>query len=250
MAPRGRGGKFSKPTRGGGKHFSRDVQPVDKDGNPLGMWRDPADEPSSEEEEDSSEEEFSEDDDDAPGPSRVAPEEMTREQRKAAAKAKKEAAIRKKNQQVAQPGDLPPTDSEDEDDDDNEDLPANPNHSAKSRSQARAALPADTAAAPERKPKTTEQLSRREREALEAQQARERYMKLHMEGKTDEARADMERLRLVRERREAEKARREAEKEEKEAQQKARQEEITEREMKLREAAMGKPRGGKKVSKK
>lgn len=39
MAPRGRGGKFSKPTRGGGKHFSRDVQPLDKDGNPLGMWR-------------------------------------------------------------------------------------------------------------------------------------------------------------------------------------------------------------------
>lgn len=176
---------------------------------------------------------------------------MTREQRKAAAKAKKEAAIRKRNQVVAQPGDLPPTDSEDEDEDDDDDegLPANPNHSAKSRSQAMAAPPA--ADAPPKKAKNTEQLSRREREALEAQQARERYMKLHMEGKTDEARADMERLRLVRERREAEKARREAEKEEREAQQKARQDEISEREKKLREAALGKPsRGGKKVSKK
>lgn len=177
---------------------------------------------------------------------------MTREQRKAAAKAKKEAAIRKRNQHVAQPGDLPPTDSEDEDEDD-EDLPANPNHSAKSRSQAMAAPPvaAAAAAAPERKPKNTDQLSRREREALEAQQARERYMKLHMEGKTDEARADMERLKLVRERREAERARREAEKEEREAQAKARQDEISEREKKLREAAMGKPsRNGKKTSKK
>lgn len=179
---------------------------------------------------------------------------MTREQRKAAAKAKKEAAIRKRNQVVAQPGDLPPTDSEDEDDDDEDDdeaLPANPNHSAKSRSQAMAAPPTAAEAVPAKKPKNTEQLSRREREALEAQQARERYMKLHMEGKTDEARADMERLRLVRERREAEKARREAEKEEREAQQKARQDEISEREKKLRDAALGKPaRGGKKVSKK
>lgn len=174
---------------------------------------------------------------------------MTREQRKAAAKAKKEAAIRKRNQVVAQPGDLPPTDSEDEDeDDDDEALPANPNHSAKSRSQAMAPPVVD---APPKKPKNTEQLSRREREALEAQQARERYMKLHMEGKTDEARADMERLKLVRERREAEKARREAEKEERDAQQQARQDEISEREKKLREAALGKPaRGGKKVSKK
>ncbi|KUL83243.1 hypothetical protein ZTR_10489 [Talaromyces verruculosus] len=186
MAPRGRGGKFSKPTRGGGKHFSRDVQPLDKDGNPLGMWRDPEDEPSSEEDDDSSsEEEESSEDGGAPGPSKVAPEEMTPD------------------------------------------------------------------AAPPKKSKNTEQLSRREREALEAQQARERYMKLHMEGKTDEARADMERLRLVRERREAEKARREAEKEEREAQQKARQDEITEREKKLREAALGKSaKGGKKGAKK
>jgi hypothetical protein len=59
------------------------------------------------------------------------------------------------------------------------------------------------------------QLSRREREAIEAQQARERYMKLHAEGKTDEARADLARLALVKERREAERLRKEAEKEEK-----------------------------------
>jgi hypothetical protein len=70
-------------------------------------------------------------------------------------------------------------------------------------------------------------------------------MKLHMEGKTDEARADMERLRLVRERREAEKAQREAEREERDARQKERADSQLQREEKLRQAALGKPtRGG------
>ena len=36
------------------------------------------------------------------------------------------------------------------------------------------------------------QLSRREREEVEKQQARARYEKLHAEGKTDEARADLQ----------------------------------------------------------
>ena len=53
---RGRGGKFSKPTRGGksallhnqnlypltqpagGKKFSKNLTPLDADGNPVGMW--------------------------------------------------------------------------------------------------------------------------------------------------------------------------------------------------------------------
>lgn len=37
-AARGRGGKFSKPKRGGGKHFSRDLQPLNADGEVVGMW--------------------------------------------------------------------------------------------------------------------------------------------------------------------------------------------------------------------
>lgn len=80
------------------------------------------------------------------------------------------------------------------------------------------------------------QLSRREREALQAQQARERYQKLHAEGKTDEARADLARLALVKERREAEKARKEAEKEEREERER---EKVNSREEKLRREAMG-----------
>ncbi|BDD63258.1 hypothetical protein MAP00_008173 [Monascus purpureus] len=235
MAPRGRG-KFSKPSRGGGKHFSRDVQPVDKDGNPVGLWRDPEDGiPSSSDEdqnESGSEEESSEEE--QAGPSQAAGEEMTREQRRAAAKARKQAAFAKKNQTAAQPGDLPPSESEESD----LDLPANPNHTAGSRAQLqKGLLGEETSGRP--KDGDTSQLSRREREAIEAQQARERYMKLHAEGKTEEARADLARLALVRERREAERARKEAEKEEKAEREKARAE-AREREMQQHLAAKGK----------
>ncbi|KAL4951322.1 major facilitator superfamily domain-containing protein [Aspergillus filifer] len=231
MAPRGRGGKFGKPSRGGGKHFSRDIQTIDKDGNPVSMWRDPADDPeSSEEEQASTEASDSSEGEAGPSNDRETPAntqgqhqaELTREERRALTRAKKAAGAARRAQTAAQPGDLPPSDSEsdtapltkntkgkapsprsadDEDEDEDPTLPANPNY---------------------RKPKKIEdgengeaQLSRREREAIEAQQARERYMKLHAEGKTDEARADLARLAIVRERREEERLRKEAEKEEK-----------------------------------
>ncbi|KAL4815997.1 casein kinase substrate phosphoprotein PP28-domain-containing protein [Aspergillus spinulosporus] len=259
MAPRGRGGKFSKPSRGGGKHFSRDIQTVDKDGNPVSMWRDPADDPETSEEEASTEVSGGESENEA-GPSTITPSfprdtlpenrpELSREERRALAKAKKAAAARRKAQGPAQPGDLPPSDSESEieapltngnrsrgkasapaadSEESDPDLPSNPNYTSKSK-------------------KTEEdeggeaQLSRREREAIEAQQARERYMKLHAEGKTEEARADLARLAIVRERREQERLRKEAEKEEKAeiARRKA-----EEREKKL--AKVGKKKGGKK----
>ncbi|XVE80062.1 hypothetical protein DITRI_Ditri14bG0109100 [Diplodiscus trichospermus] len=48
--------------------------------------------------------------------------------------------------------------------------------------------------------KTTE-LSRREREEIEKQKAHERYMKLQEEGKTEQARKDLERLALIRQQR-------------------------------------------------
>lgn len=35
---RGRGGKFNKIKRGGGKKFSRDLQPLNADGEVVGMW--------------------------------------------------------------------------------------------------------------------------------------------------------------------------------------------------------------------
>lgn len=231
MPPRGRGGKFNKPGRGGGKKFSRDLQPLDKDGAQVSMWREAGEMPetSEEEEEDSSEEDEESSEDDA-GPSST---ELTREQRKELAKKKKADAIAKKNAKVAAPGDLP-TDSEEESEDEG-DLPANPNHTSKARNQARAV----TGASGETdKPKAKENLSRREKEALAAQQAKERYQKLHAEGKTDEAKADLARLKLIKEQREAAAARKQAEKEEEDERKKENKERL-DKEATKRAAAMG-----------
>lgn len=133
---------------------------------------------------------------------------MTREERRAAAKAKKEAAIARKKGSV-QAGDMPTSSEEDSDDD----MPANPNHSKAARDQAKAPVKVDAATeamkdlSVKAKPKPLAELSRREREAVQAQQAKERYQKLHEAGKTDEAKADLARLKLIREKRDAEAAR-------------------------------------------
>lgn len=259
-AGRGRGGKFSKPKRGGGKHFSRDLQPLNADGEVVGMWgvRTPShsrksyganlrlqEQPTKEENESSEEEDSSEESSEEEG----GKEELTREQRRAAAKARKQAAIAKQNQKVPEAGDLPSSSSEDEDDD----MPANPNHTAKARSQAaKPPKPVEEDVKDKGKGKGKQdvsQLSRREREALQAQQSKERYEKMHAEGKTDQARADLERLALVKERREAEAARKKAEAEERAEHEKAKTEQL-EREERKRAAAMGSKRGGKGGKKK
>jgi len=262
-AGRGRGGKFKKFTRGGkrcqssfldstsdslsitgGKHFSKNLRPLDSDGNEI-VEKDP-NATSSEEEEDSSEEESSEEEDDKPA--------MTREERRAAAKAKKEAAIAKKKG-VPQPGDMPSSSEEEESED--EAMPANPNHSKAARNQAKAA-PVSVDEATEavkdmsvggKGKKPAAELSRREREAIQAQQAKERYQKMHEAGKTDEAKADLARLKLIREKRESEAARKQAEKEEREQAEKAKKAEIDAREAKRREAAMGPSKGKGKAKK-
>ncbi|QSZ31166.1 hypothetical protein DSL72_000729 [Monilinia vaccinii-corymbosi] len=237
-AGRGRGGKFKKFTRGGGKHFSRDLRPLDADGNEIRERN--ADDSSSEEEADS-EAESSEEEEEKP--------EMTREQRRAAAKAKKEAAIKKKNQKVAQVGDLP-TDSEEESEDD--DMPANPNHSKAARNQAKAPPKSvDEVAGDVAKmsvSKKPQELSRKEREAIEAQKKKEAYQRLHLAGKTDEAQADLARLAKVREERRLAAERKAAEEEERKEQEKAKSEQLA-REQRRREAAMGPAAKGKKGKK-
>ncbi|KAK4098100.1 hypothetical protein N658DRAFT_499812 [Parathielavia hyrcaniae] len=253
---RGRGGKFKKFTRGGGKHFSRDLRPLDADGNEIDMWSPEAqknkkagasDEESEEDSDEESSDEESDDDDGAAGPSTQTQSaaELSREERRKEKKARKEAAIARAKKPV-QVGDLPPSDSEDDDDDDDDaPMPANPNHSRQARNQTKpAAASVDEAA--EGVQKLSVAPSRREREAVEAQAAKERYRKLHEAGKTDEAKADLARLKLIREKREAEAARKQAEKEEKEAQDKAKRAEIEAREAKRREAAMGPKKGPKK----
>jgi len=254
---RGRAGKFNKHKRGGGKSFSRNLRPLDENGNPIKLAKD-SDEADSEEE--SEEEEDSESDDstsNAKPKGGAAP--LTREERRAKAKAVKDAKRAAAGKSSNAANREMPTDSSAEDDsseddssEDENDTPANPNHSRAAANQVRAPTSVSTDKPAAGKPGAGKpdmsNLSRREREAVEAQQARERYMKLHMEGKTDEARADLARLALVKERREAEAARKTAEKLEKEKAESDRKQEIDERERKRRDAAMG--TSGKKKGKK
>ena len=126
-------------------------------------------------------------------------------------------------------------------------MPANPNHTAKARAQT-AVVPRDApspdAAAP-KKVVDDGNLSRREKEALQAAQARERYQKLQAAGKTEEARSDLERLKLVRQKREEEAARKEAERQEREEHEKAKAEQMA-REERMRALAAGKKGRAKK----
>lgn len=190
----------------GGKHFSRDLRPLDADGNEIDMWSADAKKKGSSDEdseEDSEEEESEEEDSDDAGPSTQSQSaaELSREERRKEKKARKDAAIARSKKPV-EVGDLPPSDSEEEE----EDMPANPNHSRKARNQTKVVSPVEEAT--EGVEKMSVAPSRREREAIEAAAAKERYRKLHEAGKTDEAKADLARLKLIREKREIEAARR------------------------------------------
>ncbi|KAK4231950.1 casein kinase substrate phosphoprotein PP28-domain-containing protein [Podospora fimiseda] len=239
---RGRG-KFRKFTRGGGKHFSKNLRPLDADGNEVGMWGDaPPKDEEEDSEEDSSEEESEEESGDeiAVGSSAAATAELSREERKNQKKAQKAAAIKKKNT-VVEVGDLPPSDSESEDD-----MPVNPNHSKAARNQTKKPTSVEEVTEGVKKVAVSAPASRREREALAAQEAKARYQKLHEEGKTDQAKADLARLKLIREKREQEAARKQAEKEEAEEQAKIKRAEIEAKEAKKREAALGPSKNKKK----
>ncbi|KAL7418751.1 hypothetical protein Q5752_006434 [Cryptotrichosporon argae] len=182
---RGRG-KF-KVARGGGRHFSRDVDPRFRNAAGSGS------------EEESSEDESQEEEEDGPAAeAKLAPEmaalnlklgntveivddepEISRAERKALKKAQAgKKAVAK-------------DDSDEGSDDDDEG--ANPANKGK-----KAAPPPP-------------QLSRREKEAADKKAAQERYQKLHAQGKTAEAKSDMARLQEIRKRREAAAAQREAE---------------------------------------
>ncbi|KAK3321637.1 casein kinase substrate phosphoprotein PP28-domain-containing protein [Apodospora peruviana] len=241
----------------GGKHFSRDLRPLDADGNEISMWSAGAQKKKnlddSDEEEDSeedSEEESSEEESDenaGPSGSAAAAAELDREARKKEKKARKEAAIAKAKAQAVQVGDLPPSGSDEDDSSSEEEkMPINPNRSKAARNQTKApSVQAATEGMKELKVSAGGTPSRKEREAADAAAAKERYRKLHEAGKTDEAKADMARLKLIREKREAEAARKQAEKEEREALEKEKRAELDAREAKRREAAMGPKAKGK-----
>ncbi|KAG0126911.1 hypothetical protein HOY82DRAFT_580853 [Tuber indicum] len=193
MAPRGRGGKFGKPTRGGGKHFSRNLAPLDNDDGesiPEGMWgepRDPKPEIPSSEDEDEEEEEGEEGEgEDADKP------ELTREERRAAKQARKEAARAKSTTTVGQSS-LPSSGDEDEE-------ITTPAVEKTRRSVIATANP--------NAPGSSDG---------EAAAAKEKFWKLQEAGKTDQARADLARLAVIRKEREEKARQRKAELEERKA---------------------------------
>ena len=164
------------------------------------MWAEDADKDESSEEEETESDESSEDEDAAAA---AAKEEASRADRKAEKKARKDAAIAKAKGKTVEVGDLPSSEEEESED---EDMPANPNHSKAARNQAKAPRN-DVEEITEGVSKMAAPQSRREREALEAVAAKERYMRLQAQGKTDEAKADLARLKVIREQRAAEAAR-------------------------------------------
>ncbi|XP_016980172.1 28 kDa heat- and acid-stable phosphoprotein [Drosophila rhopaloa] len=89
----------------------------------------------------------------------------------------------------------------------------NPNRVTKKATQKLSAIKLDNGPGAEPgKGAPKPELSRREREQIEKQKARQRYEKLHAAGKTIEAKADLARLALIRQQREEAAAKREAEK--------------------------------------
>lgn len=133
---------------------------------------------------------------------------------------KKEDTWRKKKEEVEEESEEDDDDDEESgsDDSDNEGGEKkgnagieieNPNHVKNKMKKAGEITAGGAEAQPE--------LSRREREAIEKEQARQRYEKLHAEGKTDEARADLARLAIIRKQREEAAKKKQLEKEEREA---------------------------------
>lgn len=102
------------------------------------------------------------------------------------------------------PGDLPPSDSEESsEEEDKEAKPkgvshlievANPNRMKAKSKKVTELESAEDIQGP--------QLSRREREELQKQQAAAHYRKMHLEGKTEEARSDLARLAIIKKQRE------------------------------------------------
>ncbi|KAJ7270689.1 casein kinase substrate phosphoprotein PP28-domain-containing protein [Mycena haematopus] len=177
-------GKF-KQKRGGGRNFSKNMV-LDENGTAVSTDKRWAPRGKNDEEEDSdddeeeSEEEESEEETPAGGSS--AQPELSRAERKELKKKQAAAKVQ-----------------EDEDD---EDL-INPNHVGKKLNISDLAAPRE--------------LSRREREQKEKQEAKDRYWKLHLAGKTDQAKADLGRLAKIRAEREAAAAKRKAETEAKDS---------------------------------
>ncbi|KAG1733716.1 casein kinase substrate phosphoprotein PP28-domain-containing protein [Suillus lakei] len=185
-------GKF-KTKRGGGRNFSKHLE-IDENGTAVSLdkrWAPRGQEGEADSDEDNKLEEEDEDDDDEEDEDEegasgsAAQPELSRVERK---------ALKKKQADQKQP-------VEGESDTDADLI--NPNHVEKKMNISDLGAPRE--------------LTRREREAKEKQDAKDRYWKLHLAGKTDEAKSDLARLRKIKEEREAAQAKRKAEAEAKAA---------------------------------
>ncbi|KAJ3775786.1 casein kinase substrate phosphoprotein PP28-domain-containing protein [Lentinula raphanica] len=198
-------GKF-KTKRGGGRQFSKHMV-LDENGTAVSTdkrWRDKDDDGSGsddeeeedeeEEEEEESEEEEEEEAEDSNKP------ELSRAERK---ELKKKQAAEKVKQKQKQAGGGDQEDSEDDSD------LINPNHVKNKMNISDLSAPRE--------------LSRKEREAKQKKEAQDKYWKLHVAGKTDQAKADLSRLAKIRADREAAAAKRKAEADAKQAEMEAKQ---------------------------
>jgi hypothetical protein len=176
-------GKMTKVRRGTGRHFSKEEDMNGRNPRRENEDSDSDEDGDSEEEEEEEEEEESDkgggtkEEEESPGVSRTQKREENRQKKKPAEKSA-------------------------EDGDEDPDL-INPNHVQKKMNISDLNTPRE--------------LTRREREQKEKQEAKDRYWKLHVQGKTDEAKADLGRLAKVRAEREAALAKRKAEAEAKAA---------------------------------
>jgi hypothetical protein len=162
------------------------------------QFQDQSDEDESDEESDS---------DGGAGPSGEA-SAKSREDRKKEKKARKDAAIAKKRGQAVEVGDMPSSSEEDSDEDSDDEMPVNPNHTKAARTMAKSTPNKEVDETAEGVKALAVAANRKERESQDAAAAKARYQKLHEQGKTDEAKADLARLKLIREQRETEAARR------------------------------------------
>lgn len=173
--------------RGGGRNFSRHLE-LDENGTAVDTRRtkqnaEEEDEEGDEDEEagGSEEEESEEEDEDEASPAAVPQQELSRADRKALKKQGKKKEV-----------------VEDEGEEEDEDpLLANPNRGIGRMKISDLSAPRE--------------MTRREREAKEKAEAKENYMKLHVQGKTEQAQKDLARLAKIRAEREAAQAKRKAE---------------------------------------
>ncbi|KAK3265170.1 hypothetical protein CYMTET_26131 [Cymbomonas tetramitiformis] len=120
-----------------------------------------------------------------------------------------------------EPGELPPSDSESGSEEEEEEVVKNKGvagiiETANLNAKTSQNTKAKNISLDDLDEQEAPQLSRREREAIQAQKAKERYWKLAEQGKTEQARIDLDRLAIIKKQRAEAAAKREEEKKAKE----------------------------------